>query len=202
MQLRITTQICHHIEFSIPESCAFLHQEEVVTLINLSKGGISSSDCLSKLAIITREGLFKTGISNQYNGFSESRYYYLQAGIALNYGLKSDSMLWNYHFEQFALEYISDKLTEELPARQICSSKLLKLRQYDKENNTELYDTLKFYLNNERNTVQTANQLFIHRSTLFYRLNRIKAMLDINLDIPENRLYLQLSCYLLEHCVQ
>lgn len=202
IQTRIIVQTCHHIESSIPGCYAFLYKDDIVILMNLSVSGLSFSDVVSKLAIITREGLFKTGFSTQYKQFTDTPYHYLQAGIALEYGIKSNSMFWNYQFDQFAMEYIRNQITNELPARHICCQKLLKLKEYDEENNTDLYNTLRCYLNHERNAVQTANTLYIHRSTLFYRLNRIKSLLDINMDIPENRLYLQLSFYLLEQTVQ
>ncbi|MDO5411350.1 MAG: helix-turn-helix domain-containing protein [Lachnospiraceae bacterium] len=197
-QIRISVQVCHHIESSIPGSYAFLYKNDIVILINLSASTLSFSDCLSKLAIITREGLFKTGFSTRYSRFEDTPWHYLQAGIALNYGMKSNSMFWNYQFDQFAMEYIKNQITEELPARQLACHKLLKLQEYDKANNTELYETLRCYLDHERNAVQTASTLFIHRSTLFYRLNRIKTLLDLNMDIPQNRLYLQLSYFLLD----
>jgi hypothetical protein len=202
IQTRIIVQTCHHIEATIPSCYAFLYKEEIAIIVNLTVSNMSFSDCISKLAIITREGLFKTGFSTPYNHFIDTPDYFLQAGIALEYGIKNDSMFWNYQFEQFALQYIRDQITKELPARQIVSQKLLKLKEYDVSNHTDLYETLHRYLEYERNAVQTANALYIHRSTLFYRLNRIKALLDMNLDLPENRLYLQLSYYLLEQDVE
>ena len=45
----------------------------------------------------------------------------------------------------------------------------------------------------ERNALQTANALFIHRSTLFYRLERIQKLTKLNLDNPKERLVLLLS---------
>ena len=49
------------------------------------------------------------------------------------------------------------------------------------------------YLQLERNVVQTAKTLFIHRSTLFYRLDRIRKLVELDLDKESERLYLQLS---------
>lgn len=56
------------------------------------------------------------------------------------------------------------------------------LLQKDKENNTELYETLKMYFLCENNVMKTASKLFIHRNTLVYRLNQIREITgkDIN----------------------
>lgn len=72
------------------------------------------------------------------------------------------------------------------------------LKDYDSKNNTELYKTLKIYLKLERNALQTAKALFIHRSSLFYRIERITQLTKINLDDPKERLILQLSYCLME----
>lgn len=70
------------------------------------------------------------------------------------------------------------------------------LINYDRENKTELYRTLQVYLEHERNSLQTAKTLFIHRSSLVYRLERIQKITRIDLDNPRNRLLLQI-CFLL-----
>lgn len=67
------------------------------------------------------------------------------------------------------------------------------LRQYDLENQTDLLGTLDHYLQNNCNQVSTAKELFIHRNTLKYRLARIHDLTDIDLDSPDERLYLELS---------
>ena len=72
------------------------------------------------------------------------------------------------------------------------------LMLYSGKNNTELYKTLKIYLKLERNALQTAKALFIHRSSLFYRIERITQLTKINLDDPKERLILQLSYCLME----
>ena len=65
-------------------------------------------------------------------------------------------------------------------------------------NNTDFYNTLKIYLELERNVLQTAKALFIHRSTLFYRLERIGKIADIDLENSKERLILRISFYILE----
>lgn len=57
-----------------------------------------------------------------------------------------------------------------------------KLLEYDKDKNSNMIKTLKVYLYNDCNLINTSNKLFIHRNTLIYRINKIKHILDINLD--------------------
>ncbi len=67
------------------------------------------------------------------------------------------------------------------------------LRNYDAEHKSELYNTLKAFLEYERNYTETAKMLSIHRSTLIYRLERIIAITALDLDNPDVRFHLLLS---------
>ena len=48
------------------------------------------------------------------------------------------------------------------------------------------------------NAVQSARELYIHRSTFLYRLERIRALLDSDLTDYDELLYLMISFYLLK----
>ena len=58
--------------------------------------------------------------------------------------------------------------------------------------------TLRTYLDENLNATRTAEALFIHRSTLLYRLEKIKEILQYDLDDPDENFYLSFSFRLLE----
>ena len=60
------------------------------------------------------------------------------------------------------------------------------------------YDTLKTYLEQDRSAVHTAQALFIHKNTFFYRLRKLQEGLTADLADPSARLYLLLSFRILE----
>ena len=182
-----------YIESQIPESRAMLFHQNIAVIVNLTAGATTSAAVLSALAYILREGLFKMGVSTELGSFLDIHDGFVQASIALEYGKKSSSMLWYYHFERYALRFLLDCARTKIHPRLLSSEKLRKLRDYDAENNTELYHTLEVYLQLERNVVQTSKALFIHRSTLFYRLARIQKIVEMDLENESERLYLALS---------
>ena len=69
---------------------------------------------------------------------------------------------------------------------------------YDENNNSEYYTTLKTYLANNMQPVLTAKKLFIHRTTLLYRMEKMESLFHIDLKNPEKRIFYQLSMLLLE----
>jgi hypothetical protein len=187
-----------HIELQIPDGSAFVYEQGIVICVNLSSKSSSISEVVSNLAIILREGLFKMGVSSELQNFIYFRQGYEQACAALRMGQNSDSTSWCYRFEDYMMDYVLDTSTQLISPALLCSPKLIKLLEYDEKNHTELYRTLKLYLTLERNVLQTANSLFIHRSTLFYRLDRIQKITKCDLDDPGERLRLLYSFELME----
>lgn len=62
-----------------------------------------------------------------------------------------------------------------------CNNKLNKIEEYDHVNGTFLKETILAYYMNGFNTVKTAENLFIHRNSLMYRLRKIEELLEMEL---------------------
>jgi len=65
------------------------------------------------------------------------------------------------------------------------------LLAYDREHGTQLTKTLEVYLAENLSKQQTANALYIHRQTLYYRLEQIGQLLGNDWDSPDRRLALE-----------
>lgn len=71
------------------------------------------------------------------------------------------------------------------------------LRQLLAEKQADLFHTLETYLDAGGNSVQTADALHIHRSTLNYRLARIREICSVDLSSPGARMNLQVALKLI-----
>ena len=71
--------------------------------------------------------------------------------------------------------------------------KLGKLLQADELNDGKLSETLENYLNCSCNAKKTAEEMFLHRNTLNYRLKKIREMLDCDLEKLDTCLELKLA---------
>ena len=80
----------------------------------------------------------------------------------------------------------------------VCAENLLRLKEIDDTQGTNYMQTLRTYLENHLNAVQSAKDLFIHRSTFLYRLDKIKKIMETELDDSDELLYLLLSFRLLD----
>lgn len=72
-----------------------------------------------------------------------------------------------------------------------------KLRKLLDEHQADLFHTLEAYLDSGSNGVQTAKRLHIHRSTLNYRLERIREITGCDLSDPQTGMNLQITLKLL-----
>ena len=96
-------------------------------------------------------------------------------------------------FNDISFDYILDQATKKLPGYMLCHERLLFLQEHDDSSGSDYMRTLRCYLDNHCNVVQTARELFIHRSTLLYRLEKIREILESDLSSPDEILYLMLS---------
>lgn len=84
-------------------------------------------------------------------------------------------------------------LTETNELRAFADRVLGPLMADERAGKTHLLETLRVYFECNGNVAQTAKQLFIHRNTLLYRLDRVREAGHLDLDDAETRLQLQLA---------
>lgn len=98
-----------------------------------------------------------------------------------------------YQSEDCAFDYLLSLMGDKSRKQALTHPILTKLRRHDAENRTELYDTLYQYLLHEGSILLGSQALHIHRNSFMYRLQRIKKLLEVNLDDPILRVYLLIS---------
>ena len=196
--LTVIRFICNRIESLIKGSCAFFLDGCIVVYTNLAHFGGGMEEAVKLVSGFLRSSYLKAGISYEFEGLESLKRYYFQARVAMEEGMKRYPLRWVNRFENIALDYLMGKCTEKLGTEAVCSRAVLELRRYDEEHRTEYYETLKIYLYNQMNAVKAAKALFIHRSTFLYRMNHIRELVSLDLDNPDQLLYLLLTYKLLE----
>ena len=137
------------------------------------------------------------GVSNAFSELTDIDQHLLQAEFAAARGRDEARALFFFH--DYALSYLLDACCAEMPVEAVMGQGLKNLRAYDQAKGSEHVHTLELYLRNECNVTRTAHDLHIHRSSLLKRLDKIKAMLDDDLEDPNHRLYYRLCLTLMNH---
>ena len=193
-----TKAISRYIKKKLGDSVSFLYQDEIVVFFDLTRLGMNQEEVAGKLVYFIRDTYLKAGYSRVMTGHMNLRRQYVQAKTALDVGSRKKPYLWIHYFSQVAMTYILEQATKRLPGTMICHEGLLELKKHDEENQTKYMETLRVYLEQHLSATQAARELFIHRSTFLYRLDRIREILQSDLDDPEEIFYLELSFRLLE----
>lgn len=191
--------LCRQLEWEWPQSCAVEHDEDIAWVINLDAAGLSADDydLFQSMAGFVRDNVCNAGISRLFSDFAQYPQAITQADAALAIGMIKNPHFWYYPFDQYKLDYLRQKMTEDMPVIQLCHPAILKLKAHDEEKETDLSRTLECYLNCEQNAATASERMFIHRSTFFRRLEHIRELTNVDLDDPQEVLYLRLSYWLL-----
>lgn len=122
-------------------------------------------------------------ISYPYEEISESYKYYGQVDFLSSlspetFGTPEDRFIYyRNHFIEHTFELCGDfsllKTTIHPHIRHMIA--------YDRTHHTEYANTLFTYIANNRNAMDTANALHIHKSTFFYRLNKMTELFELDL---------------------
>ena len=96
------------------------------------------------------------------------------------------------------MSYMLDACCRELPVETLMGRGLRELLAYDKARGTQHVKTLDCYLRNECSASQTARELYVHRTSLLQRLEKIKQVLNDDLESPNHRLYYRVCLALMK----
>lgn len=186
--------LCTSLEKLLPNCSALLHEGLLVAFCQCSRTDFQGSEFCQILTPYLQDMNFRAGMSMPFDDLFRSQSYYLQAKTALRLGLEAHPEQFFFSFQDYALTYMLQHSSGEFEPEVIFPPGLLQLYEY--KGGADYWETLKRYLDNECNASRTASEMFLHRSTLLPRLEKIKTF--VNLDTAEQRLYLRLCIYLCE----
>jgi len=198
-----TTPVMSHVLHSdlfqiFPKSYILFIADQQCILLNLSSEHTNLALIRYRLSPVCRDYCLYAGISSPVSGIDALSQAYVQAGIALDQAYFFKNERWVVPFTSVALEYMLNSIHTPLQNANLVSPALLELLAHDSSKGTEFFHTLRTFLLNERDIPKTAEALIIHRTTLLYRLKKIQSLTSVDLDDPNERLYLLLSLKLLE----
>ncbi|MFF2484590.1 PucR family transcriptional regulator [Paenibacillus sp. NPDC058071] len=132
------------------------------------------------------------GIGNQAEQLERFPRAYQEACLALKHRLETNNQPF---VVSYRVQQVPD-LIKLLPYHKLNEFYISILKQlaYPKsEENLELLQTLDTYLQHNCNVKETASVLFLHRNTVFYRLNKCEALLGLSFKDPVDLLKLRMA---------
>ncbi|MCQ4923099.1 PucR family transcriptional regulator ligand-binding domain-containing protein [Tissierella carlieri] len=122
---------------------------------------------------------------------------YSEAKDAVNFGYRIFGKDFITTFEELGIYKLLCRYENRDDLKKFVHPSLWILKEYDKDKNNELIDTLEKYLHCNLNAVKTAEELFVHYKTVLYRLNRIKELTNLDIENRANMLEIEVGLKIL-----
>ncbi|MFZ7121203.1 MAG: PucR family transcriptional regulator [Eubacteriaceae bacterium] len=174
----------------LPEYPIVIFQNQVIIVFNESIVPYLKAVKHLKSSIIQKYVF--TSMSLPFTELRYIKFYWQQAISVVKYGKIYKQKAHFFDFYDYALDYIIDSGIEEETIF-ACHPDIMEMHK----NNPNSIITITAYLNNKCSLLHTANELFIHRNTLVYRIKKIIDELRYNINDSYTRDYMSLSIRIL-----
>ncbi len=149
------------------------------------------------LSYLAENKLF-AGLSKAFVDLSTFRQAFEQSIIVVQLRSKLNDPIPFARYEDSTLIHLLDIANRSgVPLFSLCHPVVNQIYQYDLANDTEYLKPLTAYIYNNLALQQTANVLFVHRNTLYHRINLLKDLFNIDFTSPRllMKLWLSVSIY-------
>jgi len=134
-------------------------------------------------------GKLSIGISLQASQFAQAIRHFQEAEQVLQYQGKDGSPF----FADLGIFRLLAHIPQEQVLTPFITDYIGPLIHYDQENGSQLLETLRCYLEQNMAKQETADRLYIHRQTLYHRLEKMKDLLGADFARPQHRLCLEIA---------
>lgn len=192
-QQYLKNYVCRNLKIQFPGTHLTYHKNGVVAVIPLAENNEIDSIFLQRLQDFSQKEHVRIGVSNSFFHIENFVSHYEQAHAALELGHKLNPEEPIYLYSNYQIFDLLSEVRNPDRLDRFCLPALAILRQYDHENSSQLYKTLRVFLDKGCNIKLTSESLYIHRNSLVYRLNRITDMCQIDLSDIDTLFLLRLS---------
>jgi hypothetical protein len=180
-----------YIEDKIPNCKTAFHGGNVLVLANPSSD--AQLDEIKKIGAYVKKVNASCGISMRFANINHFYANLQNAGEAIVAGKLLNRKSAIYFFADLRVYIILLKASDSINLNEFYHKALDKLTEHDEKYGTEYYKTFYRLLHSGGDKAATANNLFIHRNTLNYRLSKIFDLIDVDLENGGESMFLQLS---------
>jgi hypothetical protein len=178
-----------------PKALISIYQNSIIMIVRYADYPARRDKERQQLEKLLIKNEMRCGVSMVFTNFMRLRYYYVQSSFAAAYsGKHPESPLCYY--ENCQRDHVLQSLAAAADLCAFCHPAILALQESGGERQQELVRCLYYYLLNGGNLATTAKALFVHRSTLIYRLERLSNILQCDLKklSPDQTVFYLLSC--------
>ena len=172
--------------------------DRVIIVVNLSVSDKTRQQHIQEIeGSLANLGLIAT-FGNPFSPFSHMPQFYEQAVAVEQSVRKSHPEVQACLCEDFMLDFILAEAGAALAPDIFLTEDVRRLVEYDRSCGTQLVALLRAYLDENCNIAHASRKLFMHRNTFLYQLEKMKSILQSDLDDADIRLRIQIALRELE----
>ena len=134
------------------------------------------------------------GVGSCINDISNLHTGYARAKAAVQMAKKRKQDL--FYFDRMGLYRLLYMVDDSRLLKEMAEEPLKPLLEYDRERHANYVDTLELYLKHNGSIQAVSEEMFTHRNTVIYRMNKIRELLGTNLEETEERIPYQIAYYI------
>lgn len=186
------------LEEIFPENKSLFYEKYILILVDFNENTYMDYKENKKLIKILKDQEIIIAISPKFYDVLEINNFYNQCKDTLNFISKLNLDGNIFYYDELKFYHMLYKIFPNENLLTFCSDKLKNLIDYDSTNQTDYFNTLKVYLESDKNAIKASERLYIHRNTINYRLNKIKEISAINLNDTDESFRLAMSIKILD----
>ena len=128
------------------------------------------------------------GVGRAYEGIGDLQKSFTEASRCVILSEKMNMSGRVFWYEEMGIYNLFSELADKKVMQEFIDSTLGVIIEYDRNNNSKLLETLKAYLWNNNSLIHASEQLYTHRNTVKYRVQRISQLTGRDFDDAITRL--------------
>ena len=178
------------------EDCIGVKNNSTIVIIVHNASNLLIKQSVPRLEKLLRHNSSLCGVSLLFCNIFNLDSQYELASVARRLSMPENRVVF---YRDFMVNHIANELLSKIPIHAICNHSALKVYEYDQKKQTNLLYTLELYLKHNKSLSAAAEELFIHKNTMTYRLNTISKITSIDLDDADEQAHILFSCMLLRN---
>lgn len=175
------------------------HDNHLIFITGCNQSQYLTNEDIQPITEYLKQMHMSAGVSQSFAEILEIPEAYEQALAAIRFGKKEAAELNIYRYEDYGIYDMLDRIKEQKDLIHYCHPDILRLKEYDENHKTDYLKSLYTYIINMGNLVASADDLFIHRNTMNYRLSKIQELISVDIYNRDCYMTLYFSYKILEY---
>lgn len=191
---------CQQLMSILPNSITGIFNGILITLVPTSEVKPYTEENRERLVTFLEMNNMIATVSFVFTYLMEGHTYFEQCQSMLSMldsAIKGGSILL---YGDYCLRHITTLIDDPEILSSTIHPALKFMSKYDEENSTDYLETLKTYIQKNRSAPAAAEALHIHKSTFFYRIEKMKSLFGIDISNADNMFAYEISLKLMELC--